>query len=429
MKQFVSVVLVVIGIISASVSFALPRFALKRGEVTCSGCHEDPSGGGLRTKGGESFEINGLPMWKKGDSFTGQLSEGIKLGADFRSQYICFSQKMPIFSHGDSITPAQKLKDTTVSVDGFHAMSYAIELSATATKTLSGYLRYDLNGQTPTQAFALLHFVHSSGELWESGSVLGDAYIKFGAFLPTFGIRFDDHTVYSKSGTAGLSGFDQAGLFWAPGYRDIGAELGLTLFDHIGIQLGVYNGNEKFIGASFAGQNQNKAFCARIDAATELIEDALSGEIGASYYTHAADAPAGATGNDLSLMAVHLGLRGGPVSILAEYDDGKYVPLYSAFNYLPKKSTALTIEGSYHISQGIDGIVRFETYEDQNDQDQVVTEVKDRITVGAQWFPLRFLEVRPEYRIATVEVPSSAQDGLREQHTQTMGLVQLHFFF
>src|SRR5947209_15716798 len=64
---------------------ALPRFALKKGEANCMGCHVNPTGGQLRGPGGVSFAINALPMWRRGDSikYTGEISEGIRLGGDF----------------------------------------------------------------------------------------------------------------------------------------------------------------------------------------------------------------------------------------------------------------------------------------------------------------------------------------------------------
>lgn len=421
MKRILLSVLVVI--VCASVSSALPRFALKKGDINCMSCHLDPSGGGLRTAGGEGFEIRGLPSWKIGDSidFSAQLTPGIRLGADFRSQFLGFDQTQPFYS-GDS--GGVTSRDTSTIVKGFHAMSYALEMGFQATQSLAGYLRYDLNGQTPVQSFAILHYVHESGELLAADKTVNDAYIKFGAFQPTFGIRFDDHTLYARNGTASLSGFDQAGFFWAPGFRDIGAELGAYFLDHISLQLGIYNGSESAIFRSYINpQNTNLAFTGRLNIAGEIIEDQLAGEIGASIYQHPTDA-----GKDISIMAIHGGLNVGPVSLLAEYDDGKNI-----MGLDDSKCKAIALEAAVQVFKGFSPVLRYETFKNEDKAGTPTIKVKNRFTVGYQWFPMRFLEIRHEFRIATVAVPYTgpvtATSPATEDHTQEMGIVQLHFFF
>jgi hypothetical protein len=356
-------------------------------------------------------------MWKRGEAFTGQVGSGLTIGADWRSQFLYFAQKMPA-STGKG--------DTTVSTNTFHAMSYAIEVGVQATKTLEGYLRYDPITPNP-EAYALLHIVHSSGELLQAGDGVNDLYVKFGAFLPAFGIRFDDHTMYVKGGNASISGFGSTGLFWGYGYRDVGVEFGAYLFDHIGINVGILNGNEANSGSNFSTVNSAKAFCGRINVAGELVEDVLSGEIGASSYMHHVTDLSGNNPQDLSLFAIHGGLRAGPVSILAEIDNGTNVNVSSEFPavYYPKV-TALATEATVAVCKGLDALLRYETYENKDTEGKSLTQVKNRIVVGAQWFPIRFLEIRPEFRTATVEVPSTA--GHNEQ-TQTTFLAQVHLFF
>ncbi|HYM20603.1 MAG TPA: hypothetical protein VEW28_06330 [Candidatus Kapabacteria bacterium] len=405
-------------VLDISNALALPRFALKKGDITCGGCHANPTGGGLRSEGGESFSVNQLPMWKRGETFTGHIASGITLGADWRSQFLYFTQKQPASSG---------IGDTTLTTNTFHAMSYAIELGVQATKTLYGYLRYDPITPNP-EAYAMLHIVHPSGELIEATDAVNDVYVKFGAFLPAFGIRFDDHTIYSKGGNASISGFGSAGLFWGYGYRDVGAEAGIYLFDHLSVNVGLYNGNEGGSFQNFATANTNKALCARANLAGELIEDVLSGEIGGSFYSHQLTDGTGANAPSLSLFAIHGGLRAGPISVLAEFDNGKNVNTNNGLTYFPK-ATAMVFEGTVSITKGLDGLLRFETYENKDISDNVQTQVKSRITVGAQWFPLRFLEVRPEFRTATVEIPNSSNATLRDQLTQTTFLTQIHLFF
>jgi hypothetical protein len=421
MKRILLSVLVVI--VCASVSSALPRFALKKGDINCMSCHLDPTGGGLRIAGGEGFEVRGMPSWKVGDSvdFSGQLTPSIRLGADFRSQFLGFDQIQPFYT-GDSSSGISS-RDTSTTIKGFHAMSYALEMGFQATQSLAGYLRYDLNGQTPVQSFAILHYVHESGELLAANSTVNDAYIKFGAFQPAFGIRFDDHTLYVRNGTASLSGFDRAGFFWAPGFRDIGAELGAYFFDHLSLQVGIYNGSEDAIYRTYINpQNTNLAFTGRLNIAGEIIEDKLAGEIGASIYQHPTD-----PGNDISVMGIHGGVDVGPVSLLAEYDNGKNIM------GVDSKSTSIALEAAIQLFKGFAPVLRYETFRNEDKTGVPTIDVKNRLTVGYQWFPIRFLEIRHEFRIATVAVPysgpASPSAPATEDHTQEMGIVQLHFFF
>lgn len=401
---------------------ALPRFALLRGDGNCLGCHVNPTGGQLRSAGGEAFSINDLPMWKRGDKFTSELSDGIRIGGDFRSQLLMFSQTSPLYSSivEDSAIGRIKRGDTTRHLTSFHSMSLAFELDIKATNTLHGFFRYDPLGLTQSEGWALLHFVHSSGEIIASGKVVTNAYVKLGSFLPAFGIRFDDHTTYVKGGTASLSGFNHAGFFWTPGYRDVGAEIGTLLFDHIGIVAGMFNGLETTPIATFS-TDPTKAYCFRLTSSGEIIENVLAGELGFSEYIH--NHPEG----NMTLSAFHFSLRAGPVTILSEYDMGKNI--ITSGGVTVAKANALCIEGAVNATKGLDAILRYETFKNENAAGQTGAQVKSRITIGAQWFPMRFLEIRPEYRIAATSIPNEFAQGLRDDITENTFLVQTHVFF
>src|SRR5258706_2812393 len=107
MKQHkIFLVLPLILLLLTSQIYALPRFALLRGDGNCMGCHVNPTGGQLRGPGGIAYAINNLPMWKRGDSlkYTGQISDAVRLGGDFRSQVLYFSQKGPVGKAGKDTT-------------------------------------------------------------------------------------------------------------------------------------------------------------------------------------------------------------------------------------------------------------------------------------------------------------------------------------
>jgi hypothetical protein len=364
-------------------------------------------------------------MWKRGDKFTGQLNESIRIGGDYRSQALMFRDQV---SSPDS---NGKAHTNTSTLKTLQAMAMPIYISAQLTQSTSLYARYDFFTPSAFSAFGQIHFVHSSGEILQSTDAFTDAYFKIGDFMPNFGVRFEDHTAYTRGGDGSLSRFGQDGLFWKPSYKDIGAELGVTLFDHVNLTAGMFEGLEYAQRAVFDADTTNKmALALRAVYATEIIPDVFSLEVGGSYYTHNhsyKNSTGGDSSINVSIAAAHGGVRIGPISVIGEIDFAKNIPTQD-LTFLPKVN-ALTIEATGDITQGLTALVRFETYKDQDIADVLGTQVKDRIVLGLQWFPIRFVEFRPEFRSAKLSVPSSLDPALREDHMQTTLLLQTHIFF
>lgn len=422
MKQLKQLGLLAVFVIIPTLASALPRFALWRGEANCLSCHVNPTGGGIRNAGGEMFSTNMLSMWKRSDKFSGEISDGIRIGTDSRMQFLAFSQTSPI-SMFDSSSQTMITKDTTVSNSSFHAMSASIYIDASLTPSLDAYIKFDPLANK-FEGFGLLQLVSDANDIIDASDAVNNVYVKMGAFLPAFGIRFDDHTAYVRGGNRGLSNFGAAGSFWTEGYRDVGGEIGATFFDHVSAQVGIYNGAEERPNLNFAFEEHDVALALRLTATAEIIEDALSAELGYSMYSHPKRLSTGEA-QDLSLSGIHLGLRAGPVAILAEIDNGENVWSAGKFSVLPKMS-ALTTEATVNIVTGLTGLVRYETYQDKDANDNIVTDVKNRITFGAQWFPFRMIEIRPEYRMAKVETHSGS--AITET-TENTFLMQMHLFF
>lgn len=427
LKRFIILAIAVL-VSSFSNAYSLPRFALRGGDIDCRGCHVNPTGGELRTSGGDNFAMNRLAMWKKGQKFSANIGEGIRIGGDFRSQYLYFAD------HSTGIMSASEagsstIRDTTTKVHGAQEMSLPVYIAANFTDATTAFVKFDMVTQA-YEGYALLHFVHSSGEYWESGSTVGDAYLKIGAFLPAFGIRFDDHTVYTRGGNASLSQFGGAGLFWAPNYKDEGAELGVELFDRAFITVDYLNGNELVPSSSFKFDFSGPAaFSLRAVYSNPIIEDLLSIEVGGSAYLHSLT---NYNGRDTSVMtklfAVHGGLRIGPVSVLAEADFGTFIPQGSLGKPYADSANAVAVEAAANITQGLMGLVRYDSYSDHVGGVERIR-VKDRFMIGLQWFPVRFLEVRPELRLANVTVNSSSDPNQIGDHKETTLLLQTHLFF
>ena len=147
----------------------------------------------------------------------------------------------------------------------------------------------------------------------------------------------------------------------------------------------------------------------------------LAGELGFSQYIH--NHPEG----NMTLSGLHFSLRAGPVTLLSEYDMGKNV--VTSGGVVVAKANALCIEGAVNATKGLDAILRYETFKNEDETGVTVTEVKSRFTIGAQWFPIRFLEIRPEYRIATSSTPHAGAKGFRDDYSENTFLVQTHVFF
>lgn len=431
-------------------SLALPRFALEDGEASCGGCHLDPTGGRMRTEGGDNFAMHRLAMWPEDPSstnseFSADIGKSVRIGVDLRSQFLYFGDHITYPSNYAAFGHTQS--DTTERASGGLEMALPIYLSAQLSPAIQAYVKFDPIVAEPItsnswEGFAIVHFVHFSGEFLESGSVVNDAYFKVGAFYPAFGIRFDDHSVYTRGGNANLSGFGAAGLFWQPDYKDEGVEFGTSLFNHAFLTADVLNGNE---GSGFGVAGQSQVFkdnplgpyavsLRGVLNTGPMLDKKVSAEIGGSLYLHAIQnvqrqgnsAMSDSTANTM-LAGIHGGLHVGPVAVLAEADFGHYI-YHAVSGGYSDTVHALAIEGTVDLTRGLTALVRFDNYSDGN-HDSTETNIKSRFTVGLQWFPVRFFEFRPEFRIAHGTVPVPGNPTLLEDHTETTALIQTHIFF
>ena len=416
---------------------ALPRFALRGGDIDCRGCHLDPTGGRLRAEGGDNFAMSKLAMWPSKSKFSGDIGEGIRIGVDMRSQFLYFSdyQSFPT----NYLALGHTRADTTVRASGALEMALPIYVSAQLSEAVQAYVKFDpIMAPLVTnswEGYAMIHFVHSSGEFIQSGDAVGDAYFKVGAFYPAFGTRFDDHTIYTRGGNASFSGFGPAGLFWQPNYKDEGIELGAELFDHAFITADFLNGNEAGQSNIFKGDPFGPyAISLRgIVSSGPLMDGTVSLEAGGSLYMHTIEhiPPVGKQFGDslatTTLAAMHGGIHIGPVSILAEMDFGHYI-FHALSGQHSDTVHTLAIETAVDITKGLTGILRFDNYSDGN-ANQTETNIKTRFALGLQWFPVRFLEFRPEFRIAHGTAPAPEDPTKLVDHTETTALVQTHIFF
>ena len=190
------------GVLPALRSDAVPRYSARYGQ-RCGLCHVNPTGAGMRTAYASRQLVPEEIAWSSGarDSLylpDPQLTRSISIGTDFREMYVGSDRglhNLDFFQmQGDLYLAFQLDSKTSLYYD--HGMSNSYELFGTA------YL-LPLTG-----------------------------YLKAGRFVPAYGWKFDDHTMWVRSDLG----------FGPPLNTDVGGELGLQPgpFD---VQLGLSNGD------------------------------------------------------------------------------------------------------------------------------------------------------------------------------------------
>ena len=346
-------------------AFALPRFAILTG-MQCVNCHVNPTGGELRNSYGSSDfaddHLRLIPAHDNDFNFNPQINDDILIGGDVRFQYLY-----------DGNT-----KNTT-----FQSMEGSIYSSIHLYTSTRLYVKYDFVN-TAYEAYGLYNFNS------------GDSYIKLGAFSPSYGIRLDDHTAYTRGGNFGyLQGIPQVGLIFFPDYRDLGAEIG-SKFDNFFVTVDVTNGD----GLSNINFNSKKAFIARAEYLTKGIVNFM---IGSSAYL-----------SGMTMYGVHAGVGiDNRLTILGEFDWAKSLPTVVPSN---ATSNAAFVEVSYSFMNGLFGVGRFDYFKTYAGGPTYA-----RYILGADIYPLPHLDFMPQVRFNTTNVAGAPQP--------VEALIQSHVYF
>jgi hypothetical protein len=154
----------------ADLAGARPLYAMRTG-MSCARCHVDPAGGGIRTASGFRYALDGhtmAPAEERSATVEPQISDGLRLGGDFRAQYI-----------------QQFAKETSGGLSTFHMMESALYVAAQLVERVSLVYGND-RGQT-LEAFALITGLPMQGA------------VKVGRFRPAFGIEEEAHDLHARS--------------------------------------------------------------------------------------------------------------------------------------------------------------------------------------------------------------------------------------
>jgi len=363
----------------ANASLALPRFSILTG-MSCNNCHVNPTGGELRNNfGGSDFVDDHLRMVPAhGDStdfnFNPQINDDILIGGDVRFQY---------------------LYDGDVKSSTFQSMEGSLYSLVRLFESTDVFVKYDF-ANTAYEAYGLYKFNSDN------------SYVKFGAFAPSYGIRLDDHTAYTRGGNLGfLQGLPQVGLFFVPDYRDLGVEVG-SKFGDLFVTVDGTNGD----GLSNIDFNSGKAIIGRVEY---LLKGPFNFVIGASGYAAGkTKVPSGPSVAGPTMFGLHAGAGiGEQLTILGEFDWAKSLP-----NVLPadSKSNAAFVEVTYEISNGLFAVGRYDYFKTDTGGPMYA-----RYIVGLNVYPIPHLDFMPQVRFNTTNLSGASQP--------VEALIQSHIYF
>lgn len=356
--------------------FALPRFAVENG-ASCNLCHVNPAGAGLRNDYGISlFSMEELPMERgmkfTDDDYTGMIMEHLRFGADLRFQ---------VLSHTDN---------EDESKTAYFPMQGDLYGNLSVSKGVEVYVKHDLLRQQP--------------EFWTTLPLLpNDGYLRVGRFIPTFGLRLDDHTAYTRGGNLRLShDLQKEGMVFSPYMETPGIiEAGMYVSD-VFVTLSTSNkyatGSERGYGFSESLKDKNITvrgeYTGDIGFATTLF--------GCSFMKE----------GDLQLKGLFGGTSFLGLTWIGEVD--------IADNWIKDNTTSLASfsEISYRLKQGVQLVTRYDLFdEDINVKHNAVS----RLTLGTEIFPFSFFEIKLQGRFTSV---SGSEEKPEPEY-----VVQFHTWF
>jgi hypothetical protein len=358
---------------TVSISDALPKFATRQG-AKCQSCHINPTGKGMRSTFGSTYGREELTMttYKEEtdiEEFSPMLNDFFTVGMDYRTLFYYREQN---------------------STSSFFQMQGDLYLDLRLNKKFRIYL--DKGLYSGFEAFGLAKVLPLEG------------YIKIGNFIPSYGLKMDDHNLMIRSGpffplntdATYLARGYATGLNFGQGSEDTGLEFGFSP-GILSLQVSVMNGRKG--GLAGTAGSKNKAVVARGDV--NISTDLVNFSVGGSFYNLPNSATPGKTRLMGGFGVVSLANN---LTLLGEFDR---MTSYNTALKQEVNGTILYTEANYMIVNGVDLKLGYEFYDPNLDQkDGSIT----RFTIGAELFPLTGVEVRPLYRISQ-EKPKDAKNN------------------
>ncbi|MES2765991.1 MAG: hypothetical protein V4642_08990 [Bacteroidota bacterium] len=386
-KSFKRISLVIFLAILPFKAFAIPQYSLLTGNK-CLNCHVNNQGGGIRnelgwyTEQGNGFigldkvGLGSITELESNAYFDGLLTLGFDVRVQSARSHKSPDAERKLFPMQMAVYAAVKATDWATFEGSYNA----------------GPVRYP--GQQSYSASVLLQPDFSYPQL------------RAGFFQPSIGIRYDDHTMLVRQ-IAGGSGKSLI----APNYAELGAEITYDAIKWATFSFGAFSArslaentaqSESGEQISLIDDKNNPSLLGRIIFWPRLFENSINTYIGASVLNN----------GDFSLTNIFggIGLTDN-ISVMGEYATSNKKDL--------QKTNNASVELSYQITSPLLAYIRAErgtTTVTATDED--VETYSDQYVIGAQIFPLPFIEFRPEYRILDNEIFKSSRYA-----------VQLHVYY
>ncbi|MBI2892980.1 MAG: hypothetical protein HYY06_05475 [Deltaproteobacteria bacterium] len=366
---------------------ALPRFALRDG-VACSTCHVNPSGGGMRNRYARYvFEPTRLAVGVPGPAallrpLDVDIGDTLSFGADGRTIY--YDQSVP----------------GSDGIGSFFQMQADLYVSAELVEGLTLY--FDQGSYGSFEAIAM--YEHGLGAPGLS------AYVKAGRFMPTFGLRLENHNTFTRQD-----------IGFGPRDKDAGIEIGAYLGPVL-VQAAVLDGASE--DRQF-DENRKKAFLARAELIGRV--GALRLMFGGSAYANQTGARTEVQGtvvdsrSDHLRTGVHWGLGLGRFAYLGEAAVVKVDPSQGNAQEAKQFSFQSYQELDVRLVRGLELNFNYEFREPDIDLESGRI---NRFAGGVELYPLPYLELKVLVRHAFGSGPAVAeQDGVDE----VIGMAHLFF--
>lgn len=365
---------IIASIACCSSAHALPRFSLLYGD-RCSVCHYNPHGSSIRNELGFSTmsEVSAVTPdsiglgWLYGER-THSLWDGlVEFGFDGRLQ-------------------VAKLGRPPNDVRRLIPMQVAPSIAINPTSFLSIYGTYNAGplrygGQTSFDAAVQLQ----PDILWPT--------LRAGYIQPSIGVRYDDHTMFVRRDIAG-----SGAPIIAPNYNEVGAELTYEGIHWLTVNAGAFSA--KNLAAAEPTVDANKpSVLGRVVLWPRLLEEGINGQIGASAYVN----------DKFRMINAFVGIGLSDAATL----QGE---LMTSTNADDHKVRNLSVMGTYQPSPWISFSGRYEIGAAETPGRP--TAHADAFVLGAEFFPIPYVELRPEYRYVRTE------DYIIGQYS-----LQLHAFY
>lgn len=382
---------------------ALPRMTLLAGS-RCSNCHVNPQGSGLRGDlGWYSMNQVGMVTWDKlglqslHDIESNTWLDGkLLFGFDSRLQVA----KLPTTNE---TTGEKGYRRLAIPMQSQPSVAFSPQpwLTALASVNLSSlgvefdpppYKAYRYPGQSHYEAWLRLQPDYT----WPT--------LRVGMLQPSFGIRHDDHTMLLRADAR----FPRQPRL-APNWNDLGAEVSYEGVHWLSAEVAAFmpkNLTESANLANAEGVKPKLGTSARVTFWPQWMEEGINSYVGASILR------AGA----MDMHGLHLGVGksywgtfiGELVHTMEETAAGD---TKVSMNWMAQvgypAADWLTLEARYEAANTEEKFgIKTRTYD------------SDAFVLGAQWFPVPFVELRPEYRLARTKEYTFGQYAL-----------QLHLFF